>query len=350
MPKEISRKIGILNIVYTIAIVFYHFNLESLVTGKIVCDSFVEKVVFFFNRWMTNAGTYAVSFFYMTSAFLLYYNLSKDNWIEKIKRRIFSLCIPYLLWNFIYMCLFNHTRLLEGNFLLAIRGFANSEYCGPLWFVEGLVFMLLFLPIIYYVMKIPVLGEIVVVSSFIANFMGWSFVKGNGFVDLMGIFRYLYYVPSYMLGVYIAIRLKHFVWKLEYSKWVRVIAGVGFLTPFLLQNYPKCNMFFSLIHPVFLWILLPVTCGKSKLKYIGSPFMIYAMHDAGYQSFRRIFSFFNWAWYSRSDWSSVSILYLWGYRVLMGSVVLFLCIFFAEICRRCLPKIYFLLSGGRGVK
>lgn len=348
MPKEISRKIGILNIIYTIAIVLYHFNLESAVTGRVVYDSLGEKVAFFLNGWMTNAGTYAVSFFYMTSAFLLYYNLTKDNWREKLKRRLFSLLVPYLLWNTIYMLLFSHTRVIKRDYVQILSGYANSEYCGPLWFVEGLLFMLLFIPLLASLVRVPFVSEGIVILAFACNAMGWSFVKGNGFVDFMGIFRYLYYVPSYLLGVYLAVRMRPYVFQNKYSKWIRIMALVAYGLAFIDMKNASVEMLLNILHPISLWIIFPTEKCKMESKVlVHNTFMIYAMHDAGYQSFRRIFSYFHLAWYGRVDWSEVSIVYLWGYRILMGSIVLGLCVFFSLLCQRLFPKMYRMLSGGR---
>lgn len=348
MPKEISKRIGLLNIVYTVAIVFYHFNLEGLLSGPVICNTLLDKMVRLLNHWISSSGVYAVSFFFMTSAFLLYYNMTKENIADKIRRRWRSLVIPYFLWNMIYMLLFSHARIVEKDWLSILKGFLNSEYCGPLWFVEGLIVAMLFCPVLFKIMRIPVLSECIVAISILGNLSGWAVIEHNALVDLIGLFRYLNYVPSYLLGVYLALRQKDFVWKDQYPTFLYVIAFPGFFLGLLETENVLWNTCMTVAHPIFLWIILSkITAINSSLQISKYTFMIYAMHDAGYQAFRRIFSYFHIAWFQRNDWSSVSIGYLFGYRMMMGCIVLFLCIVFSYICKRIAPKVYVLLSGGR---
>lgn len=44
--------------------------------------------------------------FFFISTFLLYRNLSRETIISKLKSRIFSLLIPYFLWNTLYFIVF----------------------------------------------------------------------------------------------------------------------------------------------------------------------------------------------------------------------------------------------------
>lgn len=56
-------------------------------------------------------GKLSVPIFLIISGYLFFregsYELTKELWISKFKKRIFSLLVPYLLWNFIvyiYIC------------------------------------------------------------------------------------------------------------------------------------------------------------------------------------------------------------------------------------------------------
>lgn len=50
-------------------------------------------------------GKLSVPIFLLISGYLFFregsYELTKELWISKLKKRIFSLLVPYLLWNFI---------------------------------------------------------------------------------------------------------------------------------------------------------------------------------------------------------------------------------------------------------
>lgn len=113
-------------------------------------------------------GEAAVPLFFFISGFLFFYNTHFDKTVyqKKIKKRIHSLLIPYLIWNTIYFVLVHSLQLINPSLAdnhkpfseLGWRGFLDaywnlSEGLIPLWFVRDLIIINFFTPIIYYLIK-----------------------------------------------------------------------------------------------------------------------------------------------------------------------------------------------------
>ena len=116
----------------------------------------------------------AVPIFFLISGYLFFLNLQeweKKIWLKKVKRRVRTLVIPYLLWNiiamlFTFFLLFRFWLLKGGEkpdivaWFDSIGGLA-SFYCNdtgspfnyPLWFVRNLIILVIISPIIYYYVK-----------------------------------------------------------------------------------------------------------------------------------------------------------------------------------------------------
>lgn len=111
----------------------------------------------------------AVPIFFIISGFLLFYNVrhyNKNIYISKIRKRVKSLLVPYVLWNLIYLTvlylggqksflflevpdLFNgKLSVLQVLLLVFIR-----PLDGPLWFVRNLFGMALLSPLLYWIIR-----------------------------------------------------------------------------------------------------------------------------------------------------------------------------------------------------
>lgn len=99
MDKKMSRRITIVTFVMTCVIVLYHSlfgdsNLAVSPGDAQLNDSFLY--------YLEQVAVLAMSWFFMITGFLLYRDLTMKNYLEKIKRRVFSLLLPYLLWQTIF--------------------------------------------------------------------------------------------------------------------------------------------------------------------------------------------------------------------------------------------------------
>lgn len=134
-------------------------------------DSAYDAVRIFFSQGCCRV---AVPIFFFISGYLFFTHLQEWNttvWREKIKRRVKSLLIPYVMWNIIAMLfdLFLQCRfwLLKGGpepdfltwfekaggwFFLWDTGNA-APYNLPLWFIRNLIVLVVLSPLIFYFVK-----------------------------------------------------------------------------------------------------------------------------------------------------------------------------------------------------
>ena len=80
------------------------FFIHSDFTQDVVSDSLISvvnsKVFYFFSESITR---FAVPMFFMMSGITFFKNYDNKKYLTKIKARIFTLVIPYLLWNTVWM-------------------------------------------------------------------------------------------------------------------------------------------------------------------------------------------------------------------------------------------------------
>lgn len=167
----ISRTITFLKFPLAVLVVILHTNPLTKPTAQIgVYDlaanyPFFSAVTWFFSRVIAYA---AVPSFFVISGFLLFYNVEhfdKRVYFSKMRRRVNTLIIPYIVWNIIYFIvlwnvpskeipLFDHydfhneTNIFKFLFELFIR-----PLDGPLWFIRNLVVMTLMSPLFFCIIR-----------------------------------------------------------------------------------------------------------------------------------------------------------------------------------------------------
>lgn len=133
----------------TCFIVIYHSG--SFTAAKFL-NRLDENLYTFTWRFFDNIGSLAMSFFFTTTVFFLYYNLNPKNVGKKLSRRIHSLLIPFLLWNLIYYILPIPNK---GDFNLneILRRLIIDPFDGPLWYMLVIGLLAIFCPIFIKIFK-----------------------------------------------------------------------------------------------------------------------------------------------------------------------------------------------------
>lgn len=118
----------------------------------------------------------AVPLFFVISGFLFFYqcDFNKETYYNKLRKRIHTLLIPYLIWNTLYLFFvmivqqiqpsstslgrklvvdYSFIDILDSywHFDGVIRGY--DPICGPLWFIRDLMIVNLFSPIVYFCIR-----------------------------------------------------------------------------------------------------------------------------------------------------------------------------------------------------
>lgn len=130
-----------------------------------------------------------MSIFFFNSGYLFFRNLTKNNLLEKLKSRFWSLLVPYLLWNLIsyiinvvlFKVQFSITGLLKGLVFL-LRPVEIHPSNTPTWYLMRIISYLLFSPIVLYVYRhfkkmalVFLIGFVIVNMLFTPDYYSWEY-------------------------------------------------------------------------------------------------------------------------------------------------------------------------------
>lgn len=188
MATELSYKLQSANVLLTLLIVVLHSNLNRIYPISLLTDV-------------------AVPTFFCISSFLYFQNW-QNTWsfyIKKIRSRVRSLLIPYLVYNFIFYCVY-----LIKNYVFnlpipkdipfspwdAFICIINSVPDGPLWFIKALMIFVLIAPLFGWIIKKHRSTVIFmsVIGIIIAQYSEYNTI--------------LYWIPCFSIGCFLAIYQK----------------------------------------------------------------------------------------------------------------------------------------------
>ena len=196
----------------------------------------------------------AVPLFFFVSAVLFYKTCSSyQDVLAKQKRRIFTLLVPYLLWNTIFVAIYftiTHIPALHSvmnmgeafkSFKDVIIGIVDSRFT-PLWFVKELLFYTLLAPVLFYLLKHRFM---------FIPFLIVSMVRG-AFCEVDTYDNFWMWLPVYLCGAYIG------YYQIEIKK--RTVLTVSsimlFAVLFVTAIFFKQSLYvFRIATPVILWFL-----------------------------------------------------------------------------------------------
>ena len=143
----------------------------------------------------------AVPIFFLFSGYLFFIKLEDWNrqvWINKLKKRVHTLLIPYFLWNLIAIVASLYFYFAGGNSpnlaswfksIGGLRAFWNSlsglwPIDGPLWFVRNLIILVILSPIIhFYLKRTGIIGLLILGILYV--FRWWKEIPGFEIAGIM---------------------------------------------------------------------------------------------------------------------------------------------------------------------
>ncbi len=166
MNDQLSQKLKALSFAAIILVVFIHsYNEEiNFVSGELTGGK-SYSVLFVENFISKGIARIAVPLFFLISGFLFYlsFNFTVSGILDKYKKRLKSLVVPYLFWSVfgLLLELFLQSLPWSRNFftreLIADYSFSklvNTILVDPityqLWFIRDLIMLVMFSPIIWY--------------------------------------------------------------------------------------------------------------------------------------------------------------------------------------------------------
>ena len=257
-----SKKLALLYAVLTFLIVLQH----SAPMGRF---GLAENGKYPFIHCLIVFSYISVPLFFFMSSLLFYRGCEYNDIKRKLLSRVYSLLIPYLLWNTIFVLIyFSITRIpiIEEHmrmgkvldnpcaFFVAI---IDSRFT-PLWFVRDLMCFCLFSPLILFIIKKIWLAIIILALSIFATWH-WEFSHQN----------VVTWIPIYLLGAIIGRYLtfkendkygctsRYLVKSRKQRILISMVFGIGFISIYLFSVKDSTYLyFFRLLSPIFLWVIL----------------------------------------------------------------------------------------------
>lgn len=275
MNKELSLKIKQLQFILCVFIVIMHSNNLSYdgIDGVNLLNLIEQGL---------GGGIcqVAVPIFYFLSAYLFFWNCyNKESIGDKLKSRIHTLLVPYLIWNTvweIYYFLLYKACISEKdfsgytffNYILDVISSKNTA----LWFVKWLILFSAAAPIINYILHHRVMFWLTEILSLIILLE----VKVNYYTPL-------YWLPMYLMGGYFGIHKMLVIDKDRRWKKVTVcgclIVLISLILVALINNNWLSYVVLRYIGSyafLLIWVLLPLF--NFNVNVMNYTFPIYCMH------------------------------------------------------------------------
>lgn len=288
MTNENKNKITYLRFFMAFSIIWNHaynvevYNLQLKYGGGL----------YLFERFTNSITFVSLALFFALSGFLFYQNLSKDNIKRKLLSRIYSLIIPYIVWNitgFIYfqlLSLFPALRQYYGGQIetfsvsVLLNAIFNYKYNAPTWFLKTLIIYTYIMPIFYPAFK----NKKIAIAFFIASILISCYGTLLGSSHLMNL-------SFYCLGMICGMHYKDLV-LMKYDKKAKKYSLYIFILLMIINLYIRESfygsiyyggasvVFIRLLAIVCVWIFSDALAIKEKPKrWMNYSFVIYVSHE-----------------------------------------------------------------------
>ncbi|SIO10474.1 acyltransferase [Fibrobacter sp. UWB11] len=197
LNQQESRSISSLKVIFCFLIILLHahYHIPSVESVSDVGSFVYELQKFIREYFSTFLADLAIPGFALISGYLFFATaeFSKEAYNKKIKNRVFTLLIPYIVWNLIVFAgdvalaflgknnLVNNTEwdfLNVLNIFWSIKGngAGTCPYNGPLWYIRDLFILCLLTPVIYPLLKSRFFKYIFGVALLVALFVNIPYV------------------------------------------------------------------------------------------------------------------------------------------------------------------------------
>ena len=357
----LSKTISFLRFPLIVGVVFIHSNILVVkIQGEMIRFDNWPFVTFIMNLFSTVFADVCVPLFFFISGFLFFYNsnFTKETYLVKLKKRIKTLLVPYLIWNFVgfvLLLIYVHPKVLRffpllNNYRVDIISFLSSFWVTnlpismsgpanpintPLWFIRDLMVLVVLSPIIWWLIK---KAKVVFI---IALGLIWFFTLGQyiGFPGLCH--QSLFFFP---LGAYFGINQINFVENIQKYSWLPVVYIV-----FAIIDALSDKDYYHIIHnsEILLGMAAAVYVSSYLLKkgkvavndfLISASFFVYALHNLFLGKMTKIVVMLT------KPESPVFVLLIY---FLMPTIAILICLGLYKVIKRYSPTLCTLLTGGR---
>ncbi len=309
--KLLSNTISFMRFPLIALVVMIHCNIfNGVIGGQSIVDAgnycIAKHVITFFTHHFS-----AIPIFFFISGYLFFHRADRFDlsvYARKLKNRVFSLLLPYIIWNLLYIAAMCATQLLLPDIMSGAKkpvlewgirdwlwafwdmGKVSDGLSGPantpFYFIQYLMVMAVFSPIVYHVLRFPKIGA--AVMALIVTL--WVFDEQLGWGD--SIDTTLRCLSFYCSGAYLALHGVN--WVIECKKRLWYILPV-FLILLVLESIFYGGQYDLLTKHIAILVELPVFVaiaamivakkgpnfvnGKVMTILSGSTFFVYGIHS-----------------------------------------------------------------------
>lgn len=276
VKQEIFEKIPVISFAMMCEVMLYH------------CESPDISMAFnsrdlWWNQFLVNVvyGPFALlcmSWFFAITGFLLFRNLTLHNLGAKLKTRVITLFIPYVLWQVIYII----KSILQGNTWTIKEMFSKVFLLriwpplGAFWYIYAIFLLSLLSPVFLLLFRSEKCGWFSTVILIILLYVyGSNLSINDGNYYYIGNIKA--YFPAYLIGSFFGhIYEKSSIW--QKLKYVVLFLLIGILLDPVIRKL-LANMTIAVM-PVLILFLLPIPAWYKNRKLYHLNFLIYATHQS----------------------------------------------------------------------
>lgn len=356
-----SKTISFLRFFLIIGVIFIHSRPDIYVFESMRLDVSQVPLFYYTTKIFSNIlSRFSVPLFFFISGFLFFYNVNftKIIYLEKLRSRIKTIFIPYIIWVsfflFYYMILqfflqnsfLNIDRSLENQVLnysfidyLHAYGIGNrNPIAYQFWFIRDLIVIIIFTPFIYFFIKK----------------IKYIFVIFIGFIWYFNILTYIYYIEIaslffFCFGAYYSINKKNLIIEFKKLFFISVFLYPAFiiLKIFIVDNFLNlyilklCNLFGVIFYFFVVSLMIEKDYIRVNLFLSSSSFFLFAVHVQPQGFITNIlFIYFK----CKND----IILTLFYFLSII--ITIFLCLVLYYYLNKLFPKFTNFITGGRNLK
>lgn len=344
-----TKKIKVLSSVLILLVLYIHSFYNEAIGTKYA--SFVQ--VFLGNGGVSNV---AVPMFFAISGVLFFNGITSiQDCFPKIKKRIKSLLIPYVIWNIIFVLWFVVLQNLPFTKNMINSDVVSKVFCGSLidslnfvfvkpaafhlWFLRDLIIMVFLSPLLYVFMKYTKkygVAALLLLTPFIRSLSQTFDQFGIAFLALGGVIGLLLDVNTLSEKI---------------SKPVTIISAIIFMGVSIIHalqietHFPLLTIVQILAGMVVFWKAYDYFVSKESIKKIFKPingilgysFFVYLFHEPAFNILKKL-----GLNVLGSSEGTLILLFLVNPIIMMAISVAV-----AKILKRIIPSVYSVFVGGR---
>lgn len=261
--------------------VFYSFWMTILIVVYHLAPHLIEMSIFaekgYLKQFFETFGSIALNYFFAVSAYKFF--VSEKSCKDKLKKRLITLIIPYMVWNTVYILLYILQKGIPDLKEFAL-GYTLTPFDGPLWYIFVLYIYFVFFSIC--IKKSPNCIEKlkwwIIVLTLVAAIFHYAVISSViNFPYDWWIERAIRMLPPFLYGCFVAQCGSNLV-----SKHNMMISGMISIASLALSTVlgdGAITILLLYICSVALWNITPNFTLKNRLIIRNDMFTIYALHE-----------------------------------------------------------------------